>query len=111
MNTAFRAETNIASEGISEDRDVLITKSISQTMNAKLTGLFFTAQGFERYRIGDAERIDCTVKAEISKASYNDIKRSAFNAALGVAPDVAAAIRKKQARFFEGKNNVSESSD
>ena len=97
----IKGEINLASEGISDGVDPLLTKSMSSTINGNIKALRFQDEAFERYLVNDVERVDCFVKARLEKSEYLKLRQAVLNNLISVSPGVADAIRKKQKKFFD----------
>jgi hypothetical protein len=94
-----------AQQSISENAELVLGKVRSGEFSGRITGLRFTEQYFERYRIGEVERVDCHVLGEIKDSDYNQIKRSVVQGIAAVDPRLKEAISRKQIEFF-GHNEV-----
>ena len=90
-----------AQQSISENAESILGKVRTSEFSGKITGLRFTEQYFERYRIGDIERIDCHSLSEISNLDYNRVKNLVVNKIAEVDPRIKEAISKKQIDFFK----------
>jgi hypothetical protein len=100
LSQDIKGELNLASEGISEGLDPLVTKSIRTNIEGTIKGLRVREQLFERYVVADVERVECFVQAAMSKVDYNKLKNSVLKQMSSVSDDVAAALRKRQKSFF-----------
>lgn len=89
-----------AQESISEQAEVVLTKVRSSEYEGQISGLRFSEQYFERYQIGDNERIDCHVLSEMTTADYNKTKQAVVNKVVAVDPRIKEAIAKKNINFF-----------
>ena len=92
-----------AQQSISENAEVVLGKVRSGEFEGKVTGLRFSEQYYERYSIGETERIDCHTLGELSKTDYDQIKRAVINKVVAVDPRLKEAITKKQIDFFDRK--------
>ena len=97
-----------AQQSLSENAETVLGKVRSGEFEGRITGLRFSKQYFERYTIGDTERIDCHVLGEITEADYNRIKRAVVQRVAEVDPRLKEAIAKKQIQFFNGKAATSQ---
>jgi hypothetical protein len=100
LSQDIKGELNLGSEGISEGLDPLVTKSIRTNIEGTVKGLRMREQLYERYVVGDVERVDCYVQALMSKVDYNKLKNSVLKQMASVSDDVASAMRKRQHNFF-----------
>ena len=101
IKSDIRAENNLASEGLSENEDQMITKSLTESLKGTISGLNIQSKMFERYVINSTERIDCSILTSIKKSDYAKVKRNSAQVVLSVRAKVADAVREKQQRFFE----------
>lgn len=100
ISNDVRGSIQHAQQSISESAEVVLGKVRTSEFEGKISGLRFTESYFERYRIGDTERIDCHVLAEMTMDNYNQTKRSVVNKVVAVDPKLKEAITKKQIDFF-----------
>ncbi len=100
IKSDVRAENNLASEGLSENEEQLMTKSLSESLKGAISGVNIQSRLFERYLINSTERIDCMILATMKKTDYEKLKRNSAQIVLSVAPGVAEAVREKQKNFF-----------
>jgi hypothetical protein len=96
----IKGEIALANEGIAEEADPLITKSISKSFIGNIKGLIMVEQAYERYMLADNERLDCFVLSTISKQEYRQLKNHSLEQLISVSEDVARVVRKKQKDFF-----------
>jgi hypothetical protein len=89
-----------AQQSISENAEEVLGKVRSAEFSGRITGLRFTDQYYERYLIGETERVDCHVLSEIKETDYNRIKREVVDKIAEVDPRLKEAISKKQIDFF-----------
>jgi hypothetical protein len=89
-----------AQQSISENAEIVLGKVRSGEFSGRIIGLRFTDQYFERYLIGEVERIDCHVLGEVKQSDYNQIKRSVVQGIAAVDPRLREAISRKQIDFF-----------
>lgn len=108
ISTSITGELNLASDGMNENSEIIITKSFNEQFSALVKGLKFESQFFERYVIADNERIDCFVQATMSPEDYQLLKKELINKMEKMSSQVAEAVRKKQVNFFNenGKNSL-----
>lgn len=104
IKSDIRAENNLASEGLSENEEQLMTKSLSESLKGSISGVNIQSRIFERYLINSTERIDCLILAAIKKDEYEKLKRNSAKIVLSVTPQVAEAVREKQKNFFASEN-------
>ncbi len=107
IENSLRIEMNLANEGISENTDAMITKSIQSNMAGKIRGLRITDHAFERYRVLNNERVDCFVLGQMKSTDYQTLRSSVLSQMTSASPEVAAIVRKRQADFFKDKNSDS----
>lgn len=89
-----------AQQSISESAEVVLGKVRSGQFDGRLSGLRFSEEYYERYRIGEQERVDCHVLGEIRETDYNAVKKSILERVVAVDPRLKEAITKKQIDFF-----------
>ena len=94
-----------ATQSISENAEVILGKVRSGEFSGKLTGLRFLEQYYERYAIGETERVDCHTLASISKADYDHVKQSVLYKLVEADPRLKEAITNKQVNFFKGSES------
>ena len=90
-----------AQQSISEDAEVVLGKVRTGEFGGRVMGMRFSEQYFERYLVGQVERVDCHVLAEIKAGDYNRIKREIVDKIVSVDPRLKEAITKKQVDFFK----------
>lgn len=95
-----RGRLDNAQQSISENAEVLLGKVRSGEFEGKITGLRHLETYYERYRIGETERLDCQVLSEISRANYNTTKQAVLNKLIAIDQRIKEAITKKQVEFF-----------
>jgi len=103
VNNDVRGSLDNAQQSISEDAEAVLGKVRTASFQGKLRGLRFSEEYFERYMIGDTERIDCHVLGEMKLSDYNNLKRSVVDDLARVDTRVKEAITRKQIDFFESK--------
>ena len=103
LNNDVRGTIDNAQQSISENAEAVLGKVRSASFEGKVRGLRFSEEYFERYLIGDTERIDCHVLGEINLSDYNSLKRAVVDEIVRVDTRVKEAITKKQIDFFEAK--------
>ena len=86
---------------LSENAEILLTKSRSSEFRAQASGVRFTEEFFVRYRIGDVERIDCHVLSEISKEDHTRLKRAILDKVVEADPRIKEQIQMKHIDFFK----------
>lgn len=92
-----------AQQSISESAEVVLGKVRSGQFDGRLSGLRFGEEYYERYKIGEQERIDCHVLGEIRETDYNAVKKSILERVVAVDPRLKEAITRKQIDFFSSK--------
>ena len=105
ISTKIKSEMNLATDGTNENAEVLLTKSFHQQSYGQLKGLKIQQQVFERYKIGENERIDCYVLGKLSIENYNLIKNVVNTQLVKISSEVADSVRKKQVDFFNQNSN------
>ena len=98
-----------ASQSISENAETILGKVRKGEYEGRVTGLRFTDQYFERYRIGEVERIDCYTLAEITKQDYAQMKRVVVDKIVAVDPRIKEAVTQGQINFFADKSKLEDS--
>ncbi len=101
LASEVRGSLDNAQQSINENAEVVLGKVRSGEFSGRITGLRHSEQYFERYRIGDVERVDCHVLSEMSRQEYDKVKTSVLNQLQKVDADLRKAITKKQINFFE----------
>lgn len=108
ISNEVRGSLNNAQESISEQAETVLTKMRSSEFSGTISGLRFSEQYFERYKIGETERIDCQTLGEMSAADFNRTKQAVINKVVAVDPRIKEAIAKKNIDFFGKRENASE---
>lgn len=101
VNNDVRGTLDNAQQSISENAEAVLGKVRTASFEGKVRGLRFSEEYFERYLIGDTERIDCHVLGEMKMSDYNNLKRAVIDELAQVDFRVKEAITKKQIDFFE----------
>jgi hypothetical protein len=104
-------ELNLAGEGLSEGADPLLSKSFRSEFKGRVQGLSISEQYYERYVVGDVERIDCFVLSKIKNSDYQRLKTQLLTNLMQVSEEVAQAVRNRQKEFFapaQDKNTVAD---
>jgi len=89
-----------AQQSINENAEEVLGKVRSGQFEGRITGLRFSEEYFERYKIGEVERIDCFTLAEMKLSDYENLKRMVVNKIQAVDSRLKEAITKKQINFF-----------
>lgn len=92
-----------AQQSISENAEAVLGKVRTASFEGNVRGLRFSEEYFERYLIGENERLNCHVLAEITLSDYNHLKQEVLNQLVQVDPKVREAITEKQINFFAPK--------
>lgn len=103
VNNDVRGSLDNAQQSISENAEAVLGKVRTASFEGKVRGLRFSEEYFERYLIGDTERLDCHVLGEMRLSDYNNLKRAVVDELAQVDSRVKEAITKKQINFFEPK--------
>jgi hypothetical protein len=101
LASEVRGSLDNAQQSINENAEVVLGKVRTGEYQGRITGLRHSEQYFERYRIGDVERVDCHVLSEMSRQDYDKVKRSVLDQLQKVDAKLREAITKKQINFFE----------
>ena len=101
LKSEIKAQNNLASEGLSENESEFLNKSLTENLSGEIHGLRIKSKAFERYIVGEKERIDCSILTEMSSLDYNKIKSKALSNNYSIKQEVADTIREKQKDFFE----------
>lgn len=107
IDNEFRGEVLMASQGIT-DGGPLLTKSLISKLSGNIRGLRYKDQAYERYVTSGIERIDCFVRAQMSKRDYIALKTSVLDQLVASNNEVAIAMRKRQALFLNPTVNKDE---
>lgn len=91
---------------ISENAEIVLSKSRSAEFNARAQGVRSVGEHFVRYRIGEEERIDCHVLSNISKDDYNRLKRAILYKVEEADPKLKEQIRQKHIDFFKAEETA-----
>ena len=94
---------------LSENAEVVLSKSRSAEFGGKVSGIRFTEDYFSRFRIGEDERIDCFVLGELSKEDYSRLKRAILFKVEEADPKIKEQIKEKHIQFFEKSGSESKS--
>ncbi len=86
---------------LSENAEVVLSKSRSAEFEGKISGLRFTEEYFVRYLLMSEERIDCLVLSEIAKDDYNKLKRAILYKVEEADPRIKEQIKEKHIDFFK----------
>jgi len=103
VNNDVRGSLDNAQQSISENAEAVLGKVRTASFEGKVRGLRFSEEYFERYLIGDTERLNCHVLGEMKLSDYNDLKRAVVDELSRVDARLKEAITKKQIDFFESK--------
>lgn len=104
-------ELNLAGEGLSEGADPLLSKSFRSEFKGRVQGLSISEQYYERYLVGDVERIDCFVLSKMKNSDYQRLKSQLLTNLIQVSEEVAQAVRGRQKEFFESSQNKNKIAD
>lgn len=85
---------------LSENAEILLSKSRSAEFGGDLNGVRMVEDYFTRYRIGDDERVDCHVLAEVTREDYQQVKRRIIHKIQEADPRLKEQIAKKHIDFF-----------
>jgi len=102
-----RGRLDNAQQSISESAEVVLGKVRSGEFEGRLTGLRFSQAYYERYMLGETEKISCYVLSEIKQSDYDQVKRSVVDKVVAVDPKIKEAILSKQVDFFKGPSPAS----
>ncbi len=100
ISNEVKGSIDNAQQSISEDAEVVLGKVRASEFHGRILGLRFTDQYFERYLIGEIERIDCHTLSEIKRTDYDRIKKEVIDRVVAADPKIKEAITKKQIEFF-----------
>ncbi|MCB0342636.1 MAG: hypothetical protein H6626_01890 [Pseudobdellovibrionaceae bacterium] len=89
-----------AQQSLMEDSESLLSLVRSSKFSGTITGLRMEESYYERYVIGDQERVDCFVLASIEKAQYNITRQRVLHKIVEVDPRLKDAILEKQKAFL-----------
>ena len=103
VNNDVRGSLDNAQQSISENAEAVLGKVRTASFEGKVRGLRFSEEYFERYLIGETERLNCHVLGEMKLSDYNDLKRAVVVELSRVDARLKEAITKKQIDFFESK--------
>jgi hypothetical protein len=98
----IRGRLDNAQQSISENAEVVLGKVRSGEFEGRLTGLRFTNSYYERYMLGDMQKLSCYVLSEIRQSDYDSVKRAVVDKVVAVDPKIKEAILSKQVEFFKG---------
>jgi hypothetical protein len=101
LASEVRGSLDNAQQSINENAEVVLGKVRSGEFQGRITGLRHSEQYFERYKVGDVERIDCHVLSEMTREDYDKVKRSVLDRLQKVDARLREAITKKQINFFD----------
>jgi len=89
-----------ANESLSELADQAFSEFRSVLSEGELQGLRFKEEYFERYRIGETERVDCFALGEISKNEIERLKQRLLKHTENTSPELKEALRSKTLDFI-----------
>lgn len=95
-----RGTLDTAQESISEDAELVLGKARTSEFKGRISGLRFSEQYYDRYLVGESERIDCHVLGEITQADHSRLKRELIHQIAATDPRIKEAISQKQIQFF-----------
>lgn len=95
-----RGSIDSAQQTLSENAELVLGKVRTGEFRGRITGLRHTEEYFERYRIANAERIDCHVLSEITAEEFAKLKRNVGEEIRKIDARVRDAVSRKQAEFF-----------
>jgi len=103
ISNDVRGSLDNAQQSINEEAEIVLGKVRTSSFEGKVRGLRFAEEYFERYLIGENERIDCHVLSEMKLSDYNQLKKSVVEDLVQVDTRLKEAITKKQIDFFDAK--------
>lgn len=103
IQSTLRGVLNQAQTSPSEAVELLLTKSLSSEFSGRIRGVRTTDEYFERYRIGDSERIECYTLNQIRKSEFDQIRQALVSQMVAADPAVKAALSEGQSTFFKTK--------
>jgi hypothetical protein len=106
-----RGRIDNANTSISESTEIVLGKVRTEEFGGRIVGLKTDETWFERYKIGDDERVDCFVLSKIRKSDYDRVKREVVDKVVEADPRIKEAIAKKQIEFFDNKRNPTSSAN
>ena len=108
----IRGRIDNAQTSISESAEVILGKVRSEEFQGRIIGLKTDETWFERYKIGDDERVDCFVLSKIRRSDYDRVKKEVVDKIVEADPRIKEAIAKRQIEFFDnGKRNPTSSNE
>ena len=96
-----RGTLDNAQQSLSENAETVLGKARSSEFSGRITGLRFTDQYFERYLVGETERIDCRVLGQVDASDYKRLKRELVDRIAAADPRIKDAIAQKHLDFFK----------
>ena len=106
IQSQIRGVLDTHEASLSENAEILLSKSRSEEFGARATGIRFSEEYFLRFRIEDEERIDCHVLAEISNEDYRSLKRKILYQVEEADPRLKEQIKQKHIDFFKPESTV-----
>jgi hypothetical protein len=103
ISQQLRGSVDNAQTSLSENAEVVLGKVRSTQFGGRIRGLRHLEQYFERYRIGESERIECHVLSAISQADWKAAEKHLAEEVKEVDAKIKSAITNKQAEFFGSK--------
>jgi len=101
LSVSIKGAIDNAQQSLSESAELILGKVRSGEFKGTIRGLRMTEQFHERYVIGEAERVDCFVLAEMKKRDYDALRLTLLNDLAAADPKLKEAILKKQIKFFD----------
>lgn len=101
LASEVRGSLDNAQQSINENAEVVLGKVRTGEFQGRVTGLRHDQQYFERYRMGDVERVDCHVLSQMAREDYDRVKRSVLDQMQKVDARLREAITQKQIGFFD----------
>lgn len=104
----LKGSIDSAETSISDDAEIVLGKVRSSEFKGSIQGLKKTEEYFERYTIGESERIDCYTLSEIKMTDYNKTKKAVLERVVEADPRIKEAITQKQIDFFKNSEGDKE---
>lgn len=111
LASEVRGRIDNANTSLSESAEVVLGKVRSEEYAGRIVGLKTDETWFERYKIGDDERVDCFILSKIRKSDYDKVKRQVVDKVVEADPRIKEAIAKKQIEFFDNKRGPTASAN
>lgn len=106
IKTNFKGETNSYIQGASELDNQELNKMFVSSVNSIISGFRLSETAYERYSIGNTERVDCFVLYEMTTKDLNDLKIRMQTRGSTVNKEIQKAIDERGVSFLTNSHSV-----